>query len=418
MSIIKTNKVIAAVIVFIAVCLSAYITIPVLADEPALKVPSIEKFLSGEAFPEEAYILIDKFQSEIKKNPLNNANYAALAFFYDYIGAYDKALEAIKSEIKYTPEKSEWDIIYGNFAREYLNLDRLGDVSKPALKSLKFNFRNITSRMLLLKYYILKGRYKEAGLELKILSRLDKETDFYYEIYAYCFDKIKNGNDIIELFKEFVKANPKSYLAYRILGTAIRDFSYGDMERNLPMIMESFNKALELNPTYIPIYISISNTYMHLGLKTNNKSYFNESLNQINKAYKLDQKNLKLAYCAGYIFLAMDEYDKGIERLEHVFNRGFNDQDTAELLAAAYNNKAYSYYETGKNIKEGLKIIERAIMLDPNNGLILSTKAELLYKSKRFKEAYKYIQMAMKLKPDEPGIKQDLANIEKAMKGK
>ena len=157
---------------------------------------------------------------------------------------------------------------------------------------------------------------------------------------------------------------------------------------------------------------------MYLGLKTNNKSYLKESLNQINKAYKLDQKNLKLAYCAGYIFLAMDEYDKGIERLEYVFNRGFNDQDTSELLAAAYNNKAYSYYETGKNIKEGLKIIDKAIMLDPNNGMILSTKAELLYKAKRFKEAYEYIQMAIKLKPDEPGIKQDLANIEKAMKGK
>jgi len=418
MGIIKTNKIIAVVIVFTAVCLSAYIGIPVSADEPAQKVSSIEKFLSGEALPEEAYIIIDKLQNEIKKNPVNNANYAALAFFYDYLGAYGKALEAIISEIKYTPEKSEWDIVYGNFARESLNLNRLGDVRKPALKSLKFNSRNIASRMLLLKYYILKGRYREAGLELKILSRLDKETDFYYEIYAYCFDRIKNGKDIIELFKELVKANPDSYLAHRILGTAIRDFSYGDMEKNLPIIMESFNKALELNPGYIPIYISISNTYMYLGLKTNNKSYLKESLNQINKAYKLDQKNLKLAYCAGYIFLAMDEYDKGIERLEYVFNHGFNDQDTSELLAAAYNNKAYSYYETGKNIKEGLKIIDKAIMLDPNNGLILSTKAELLYKAKRFKEAYEYIQMAMKLKPDEPGIKQDLANIEKAMKGK
>ena len=418
MSITKTNKAIAIVIVLTAACLYAYIGIPAVAAESAPKASNIEKFLSGEALPEEAYIIIDKLQNEIKKNPVNNANYAAIAFFYDYLGAYGKALEAIRSEIKCTPEKSEWDIIYGNFARECLNLNRLGDVRKPAIKSLKFNFKNIASRMLLLKYYILKGWYKEAGRELKILSRLDKETDFYYEIYAYCFDRIKNGNDIIELFKEFVRANPDSYLAHRILGTAIRDFSYEDMEKNLPIMMESFNKALELNPKYIPIYISISNTYMHLGLKTNNKSYLKESLNQINKAYKLDQKNLKLAYCAGYIFLAMDEYDKGIERLEYVFNRGYNDQDTSELLAAAYNNKAYSYYETGKNIKEGLKIIDKAIILDPNNGMILSTKAELLYKAKRFKEAYEYIQMAIKLKPDEPGMKQDLANIEKAMKGK
>ena len=120
----------------------------------------------------------------------------------------------------------------------------------------------------------------------------------------------------------------------------------------------------------------------------------------------------------GNIFLAMDEYDKGIEKLEYAFYHGGNDNDTAELLAAAYNNKAYSYYELGKNIKDGLRIIDKAIALRPDNGLILSTKAELLYKMKKFDEAYECIQKAMKLVPDEPGIKQDLANIESAMKNK
>jgi tetratricopeptide (TPR) repeat protein len=111
----------------------------------------------------------------------------------------------------------------------------------------------------------------------------------------------------------------------------------------------------------------------------------------------------------------MEEYDKGIERLEYAFDRGVNDKNAVELLAAAYNNKAYSYYETGKNIKEGLKTIDKAIALNPNNGLILSTKAELLYKAKKFKEAYQYIQKAMELEPDEPGIKKDLEIMEAAI---
>ena len=323
----------------------------------------------------------------------------------------------MKSEIKYTPERSEWDVVYGNLAREYLNLGRADYIQKPAIKSLRFNPKNITSHLHLLNYYILKGQYREAGLELKILSKLDEEADFYYDIYISCVNKLKDANKVKELFKEVVKANPDSYLAHRVLGTIIRDSSYDDMEENLPLAMGFFNKALELNPRYIPTYISIANTYMYLGLKTNKKPYFQDAMAWVDKAHKIDPKNSKLAHCAGNIFLVMEEYDKGIEKLEYAFERGINDRDAAELLAIAYNNKAYLYYEAGKNIKEGLRIIDRAIALNPNSGLILSTKAELLYKAKKFKEAYQYIQKAAALEPNEPGIKNDLEIMEAAVQG-
>ena len=244
MSIIETNKTIVAITVFFAACLFASIGIPASADEPPLEIASIEKFLSGQVPPEEAHKAADKVQEEVKKNPRNNANYATLAFLYDYTGNYEKALEALKSEIKYTPERSEWDMVYGNLAREYLNLGRADYIRKPAIKSLRFNPKNITSHLHLLNYYILKGQYKKAGLKLKVLSRLDKEADFYYDIYISCVNKLKDINKVMELFKEAVKANPDSHLAHRVLGTIIRDSSYDDMEKNLPVVMESFNKAL------------------------------------------------------------------------------------------------------------------------------------------------------------------------------
>lgn len=415
MSIIKINKAIVIAIAFSIVCLFVFIGILVSAGEPPIEISSLEKFLSGQVPPEEAHKVTHKVQEEVKKNPRNNANYAALAFLYDYTGDYEKALEALKSEIKYTPERSEWDVVYGNLAREYLNLGRADYTRKSAIKSLRFNPKNIASHLHLLNYYILKGEYKKAGMELRILSSLDKEADFYYDIYISCVNKLKDINKVTELFNEAVKAAPSSYLAHRVLGTIIRDSSYDDMEKNLPLVMESFDKALELKPDYIPTYISIANTYMYLGLKTNNKQYLQDAMGWVDKAHKIDPKNSKLAHCAGNIFLIMEEYDKGIERLEYAFNRGVNDRDAAELLAAAYNNKAYTYYETGKNIKEGLKTIDKAIALSPNNGLILSTKAELLYKAKKFREAYQHIQKAMELNPDEPGIKKDLEIMEAAI---
>ena len=294
MGIIKRDETIVAITVFFAAYLLVCAGIPLLADEPPMEIASVEKFLSGQAKPEEAHEAADRVQEEVKKNPGNNANYAALAFLYDYTGDYEKAMEALKSEIKYTPERSAWDVVYGNLAREYLNLGRADYIRKPAIKSLKFNPKNITSHLHLLNYYILKGQYKKAGLEFRILSRLDKEVDFYYDIYISCVNKIKDINKVIVLFKEAVKANPDSYLARRVLGTIIRDSSYDDMEKNLPVVMESFNKALELKPDYIPTYISIADTYLYLGLKTNKKPYFQDAMAWVDKAHKIDPKNSKL----------------------------------------------------------------------------------------------------------------------------
>jgi tetratricopeptide (TPR) repeat protein len=84
-------------------------------------------------------------------------------------------------------------------------------------------------------------------------------------------------------------------------------------------------------------------------------------------------------------------------------------------LATAYNNKAYDFYKEGKNLEEGLELVEKAILLDPKEGVFLSTKAELLYKMGRYQEAYEYIKRGIALKPNHPEIQQDFKMIEEAV---
>lgn len=134
------------------------------------------------------------------------------------------------------------------------------------------------------------------------------------------------------------------------------------------------------------------------------------------KARKLDPKNYRLAYAMGHFFVNSEQYDKAITELEYVVKNGNNDESVIEMLVRAYNGKAYSYYTKEKNLEKGLNIIDKALNLRPNEGIFLSTKAELLYKLGRLEEAYDYIKKAITLKPDEPEIKQDLENIEKAIK--
>ena len=60
-------------------------------------------------------------------------------------------------------------------------------------------------------------------------------------------------------------------------------------------------------------------------------------------------------------------------------------------------------------------MIDKALKLDSGNGIYLATKAELLYKLKEYKEAFKLIMQAHVKLPKEDEINQDVVMIEKAL---
>ncbi len=408
----KINKLITLIIFCIFfISLSVYAKID-------LEISDIKEILSGNPTRQKILDLIKAAQDKIKEDPTDHNTYEALAFLYNYIGMYGKSLEALKQEIKYYPEDGEdLGIIYSNLARQYMNLGNLDDAKLAIDKALQFNSNDIITHTHLLRYYVLKTKYRDAALELKILSDLNKDNkdyDCYYDIYVFTLGKIKNNAEIVALFREAVNANPDNHLSHRALATAIRNSSK-DIEKDFPEIMEEFNKALALNPRFVPTYISIANAYMFLGLNTKNKTYFKDSMKWFNKAHKLDPKNTKLTYAMGNFFVYTGQHDKAIEKLEPFLNKGDNNESIIDCLTRAYNDKAYSCYIKGKNLEKGLNIIDKALNLRPNDGMFLSTKAELLYKLERLNEAYDYIKKAIALEPDEPEIKQDLVNIEKAV---
>jgi len=183
----------------------------------------------------------------------------------------------------------------------------------------------------------------------------------------------------------------------------------------MPLAIKEFKKALKINPKYIPTYISMSNTYLFLALMKKEKKPLKEAKEWFDKAYKIDPANINLAYAMGEYFLYIKDYDKAIEKLEYAYSRNPKDENTRNELATAYNNKAYYLYKSGKDLDYGIKLIDKAIEIKPDDGIILSTKAELLYKIGKYEEAYKYIKKGLRLAPDEGEIKRDLEMIKDAL---
>jgi len=105
--------------------------------------------------------------------------------------------------------------------------------------------------------------------------------------------------------------------------------------------------------------------------------------------------------------VSVKKYDK-----EGNFLSEYSEQ---KLIARNYNRQAYDIFLEDDNLEKGLELIEKALLIVPEDGMCLSTKAELLYALDRYDEAYEYIQKAINFEPENEGIKEDVRMIEYAL---
>jgi len=268
---------------------------------------------------------------------------------------------------------------------------------------------------------------------VKILNEIEynnPESDFYHDIIHYYVEiciKEKNENVgevfewLLKLFKAAIELQPDNYKAQRAYGISLRDSAFysesKDYRKEFPTIMDCFQKALDLNDQYVPTYICIANAYDYLAEVTSDNNYRYIAMDWLYMADEIEPGNVRLPSVMGYVAYKMKDYDLAIEKLELACENYLTSQ-AKEDLAYAYNSKAYNLYVQNQNLDYGLELIDKAIELFPDDGIIIGTKAELLYKKGEYKEAYKYITKALELEPDHEEMQQDLINIKAALNNK
>jgi tetratricopeptide (TPR) repeat protein len=381
--------------------------------EEDITIGDVREFLASVPTRQEIGQTITELKQSIRENPHNYSFYEMLALVYEYIGEYDKALKALKAAVSYSSESSEGkDSLYGSIARVYIKLKKFDEANPAIYKAVALNPANLNNLQYLISYYIAKNMYKEAAEQLREISTRDKNKDYYYHFYLYAEQDLKKkGSEIIELFKAAAKANPKSNMAHRTLAVVLRNHST-NIKKDFPKIISELKKAFSLNKKYIFTYISFGDTYMVMGLETGKQAYFKKALAWFNKAYKREPDNVKLNLAMGVLFLNTGQYDKAIAKFEYVRARA-EDETVIDNLVCAYNNKADFYCKKGENLEEGLKAVEEALKLKPQDSIALTTKAEILYKQQRFKEAYACIKEAFAISPRNATIMQHFKNMKK-----
>lgn len=74
------------------------------------------------------------------------------------------------------------------------------------------------------------------------------------------------------------------------------------------------------------------------------------------------------------------------------------------------NYLGYSWVDQGRNLDQGMKLIEKAVALKPDDGYIVDSLGWAHYKLGNFEEAVRYLERAVELRPEDPILNDHLGD--------
>ena len=76
----------------------------------------------------------------------------------------------------------------------------------------------------------------------------------------------------------------------------------------------------------------------------------------------------------------------------------------------ALNYLGYSWIDQGKNLKEGMALIEKAVSLKPDDGYIVDSLGWAQFRLGKYDEAVRHLERAVELRPDDPVLNDHLGD--------
>jgi protein O-mannosyl-transferase len=173
------------------------------------------------------------------------------------------------------------------------------------------------------------------------------------------FRELNQYERAIESYNKAIEIDPESFNTYSNRGKAL--FDLGRVDEAL----EDFNRSIELNNQYVE---ALSNR----GAAHASKNDFETALADLNKALVLDPKNINALSNRSLTFYSVNQFEKAAQDITLYLNLKPDDADMLNLRSLCYNRL--------NKDQEALADLNRAILLIPSQGVFWQNRAFLLNK--------------------------------------
>ncbi|MDD5521092.1 MAG: tetratricopeptide repeat protein [Kiritimatiellae bacterium] len=347
------------------------------------------------------------FSVAIEMDPETLRLYPALAVSYLSLKETDKAIEALKKACLKSPGNSQPLI---DLAVACEKTGRMGEAITYFREAIKVSPRMDGLYRELALIYFQQKKNKEA---LNLLKEGIAKVSPPDAIVTFCFNFGK--------LHESVGLEDHAIEFYKLAGTSKKQWpdpfiriAAIYMKNNIPKALQTIDHALKTMPNEPKLLFL-------LGLLYSADKQFEKAI----EAFKRTEKTVETAGTESekaklnpvfYInYGSAFEKDGKYSKAEEVFRKCINMYpDSHEVL----NYLAYMWAERGEKLEEGLKHVNKAIELNPDNGAYIDTLGWIYYKQKKYDKALEQIQKARELIKNDPTITEHLGDIYFALNDK
>ena len=242
----------------------------------------------------------------------------------------------------------------------------------------------------------LQQNYTAANFYLNLAEHLNQNFISFKILYAENFFSINEYEEAKKIYNEIEK-HGSAYSWYASKQTAAILIQQEKKKEAINFLKRMFQKIK--NPT-------IYETFDYAEFLKNNERY-EESIKYYSKIINIVDKKHDLygevVDGRGVAYERTDQWDKAEKDL-------LNSLSVSPDDAYVINYLAYTWIEKGINIDKSLDMLKKANALRPNDGYIIDSLGWAFFKLKNYKEAKKYLQLAVKLMASDPIVNDHYAD--------
>jgi len=308
---------------------------------------------------------------------------------------FPEAIETLKSLVAGDPENIEFQFYLGTAyeqggqpAEAVKIFSKLLELSKGDSEELKAN-RGVFQQHLAASYQDM-GEYQQAIAIYEDMVKSDPTPGTYFMlINAYRVDR--QYDKALNLGKQQLEAHPGDENIALVYARSLADA--GKAKEGA----EILNRLMQKNPTNLDLYVNLSQIYLVARRYSDAEKVMLRAQEQ-----KLDKERVKLQLAT--VYDKQKDYDRAESLLKEILQEDPKD-------AIALNYIGYLLADRGIRLEEAVDYVQRALVLDPNNGAYLDSLGWAFFKMNDIQKAEKYLLQAVQLERKDPVIQDHLGDL-------
>ena len=334
------------------------------------------------------YITLNKIEKAaleleklIEKNPKEVRFYGMLAELYQANNMPKKALETYEKLRAVDPNDPHIHLSLSNYYRSIGDKEKSYDELKLAFTNESLDINKKIS--ILLSYYSITRSFPELTDQALTLCKLlvkahpkEAKSHSMYGDFLYRENLVEESRD---QYREALELDANRFVIWQQL------LQINSQLKDYDALLEESAKALELFPNQ-------SILYLYNGIANIQRKTFVEAIDVLQKGIELTTEN-KILLSNFYSSLG-DSYhsNKDTTKSDKAYDKALEFDPVNKYVL---NNYSYYLSERGVDLDRAMDMSESANNLDPDNTSFQDTYAWILYKSKQYEEARKWLEKAL-----------------------